>query len=125
MRRLSYLEADRATRAQLAMLPPMVKASRYHVVRALFLGVLLAVVALAGLFVYREVDQQQRATHAAGLVRGLLDAQTTEVPALVAEVEGYRRWTDPLLRQEVESNAGVGERLAEEHRPFCRVGTSE
>ena len=28
MRRLSYLEADRATRAQLAMLPPMVKASR-------------------------------------------------------------------------------------------------
>ena len=44
--------------------------------------------------------EQSNANHAAGLVRALLKADTPQVPGIVAEMEGYRPWTDPLLRAE-------------------------
>ena len=44
--------------------------------------------------------EQQKATHAAGLVHSLLNADTAQVPAIIAEMCRYRQWTDPLLREE-------------------------
>jgi formylglycine-generating enzyme required for sulfatase activity len=83
----------------------MGKADRYHAVRGLTFALFLAVFTLAGLFISHEVDQQKRATHAAGLVHGLLNADTAGVQSIVEELPDYRRWADPLLRQELEQAA--------------------
>jgi formylglycine-generating enzyme required for sulfatase activity len=69
-------------------------------VRGLAIALLLAVVVAGGLFLRAEIDQQKRATHATGLVQRVLDAETAQVPDIVNAMEDYRRWTDPLLRQE-------------------------
>ena len=37
---------------------------------------------------------------AAALVERLVAADIAEVPGIVQELDGYRRWADPLLRQE-------------------------
>jgi serine/threonine protein kinase/formylglycine-generating enzyme required for sulfatase activity len=74
----------------------MRQADRYQAVWTLVVLVLLGVAAAAGLVAV----EQNRATHVAGLVRRLLDADTAQVPAIVAELGPYRRWADPLLRGE-------------------------
>ena len=61
-------------------------------------GLLLAVATFTGLAIREQVDEQQKATHAAGLVQRLLDAETAQVPGIVGEMAEYRKWTDPLLR---------------------------
>ncbi|HQR08437.1 MAG TPA: bifunctional serine/threonine-protein kinase/formylglycine-generating enzyme family protein [Gemmatales bacterium] len=40
------------------------------------------------------------ATQATGLVHRVLDADTAQVPAIVGDMAGYRKWVDPLLRDE-------------------------
>jgi formylglycine-generating enzyme required for sulfatase activity len=63
-------------------------------------GIALLVLAIAGglrLFAWR----QSRAAYAAGLVQQLLRADTAKVPAILDEIEGYRDWADPLLREEL------------------------
>ena len=39
------------------------------------------------------------------LVQRLLDAETQQVPGIVAEMEGYRPWAAPLLTQELSKRA--------------------
>ncbi|HEV3262231.1 MAG TPA: SUMF1/EgtB/PvdO family nonheme iron enzyme [Gemmataceae bacterium] len=80
----------------------MRKAARYHAVRGTALAVLLAVLTLTGLAVSSRVIAENKATHAAGLVQRLLDAQTVQVPGIVAEIANYRRWADELLRREYD-----------------------
>jgi formylglycine-generating enzyme required for sulfatase activity len=54
----------------------------------------------------------QNVTHARGLIERLLMADTTQVPAIVAELAGYRRWTDSALATIVaESAPGTKRRL--------------
>src|SRR5262249_2862019 len=83
----------------------MRKAGRYHAWRGVALGLALLVVTLLGLGVRAQVDEQKKATHAAGLVQRLLNAETAQVPGIVAEMDGYRAWADPRLRQESEKAA--------------------
>jgi serine/threonine protein kinase/formylglycine-generating enzyme required for sulfatase activity len=83
----------------------MRQAGRYHAVRGVALGLALLVVTLLGLGVRAQVDEQNKATHAAGLVQRLVDAETALVPGIVAEMDGYRAWADPRLRQEFEKAA--------------------
>ncbi|HLN26421.1 MAG TPA: SUMF1/EgtB/PvdO family nonheme iron enzyme [Gemmataceae bacterium] len=78
----------------------MRKASRYYAVRGLVVAVLIAVVTLTGLTIREQVVEQHKATEAAGLVQRLLDADTAQVPAIIGEMSEYRRWVDPLLREE-------------------------
>jgi formylglycine-generating enzyme required for sulfatase activity len=55
---------------------------------------------------------QQRATHAAGLVDALLNADTARVPEIAAEIAEYRSWAEPLLHEEYAAAAdGSIERL--------------
>jgi serine/threonine protein kinase/formylglycine-generating enzyme required for sulfatase activity len=77
----------------------MRKAGRFHALRGVVLAAVLAALTLTGLAV------QSNARHAAGLVRGLRDADTAQVPGLVAELEGYRAWADPLLKEEYQQAA--------------------
>jgi serine/threonine protein kinase/formylglycine-generating enzyme required for sulfatase activity len=83
----------------------MWKAARFHAVRGVVLMAVLAALTLTGLAVRSQVIEQGNARHAAGLVRALLDADTAQVPGIVAEMEGYRAWADPLLREEYQQAA--------------------
>ncbi len=90
----------------------MRKAGRFHALRGLGLAVMLAALTLGGLVVSERVADQRNATHSAGLVRGLLDADTAQVPGIIAEIDRYRRWSDPLLRQaNKEAAAGSRQKL--------------
>ena len=83
----------------------MRRAGRYHAVRGAALAVMLMLLSAAGLVVRGRVVEQNRATHAAGLVQRLLDADPAQVAAIVAELDDYRTWADPLLRLENEQAA--------------------
>jgi serine/threonine protein kinase/formylglycine-generating enzyme required for sulfatase activity len=78
----------------------MRRATRLHAVRGIALGLLLTVAAVMGLAIRGQVVEQRKATHAAGLVMRVLDAETAQVSGVVVEMAEYRKWTDPTLRQE-------------------------
>jgi hypothetical protein len=58
------------------------------------------VTTFTGLTIRDRVEEQRKGTYAAGLVQSLLNADTAQVPAIIAEMSDYRHWTDPLLREE-------------------------
>jgi eukaryotic-like serine/threonine-protein kinase len=68
----------------------MRKASRYHAVRGFVLALLLS---LIGWGAY----EGHGTLRAHALLERLLDANTNEVPTIVEDIAGYRRWLDPLL----------------------------
>ena len=72
-------------------------------------GIVLAVAALgvAALFVRGKIDEDRHRAQAHGLVRRLLDADTVQVPSVVAELASYRRWADPELRRAVADPVDV------------------
>lgn len=78
----------------------MAKAGRVHTARiATFIG-LLAIVAVAA-FAFREhMVEQRQATRGAGVVQAILKADTAQVPLILDEIAGERRWVDPELRAE-------------------------
>ncbi len=78
----------------------MAKGRRFHGGRAGIAAAFLIVLACGGFAIFRQVEEQRRADHAAELVKQLLVADTTAVPAIVQELDGYRRWADPSLREE-------------------------
>ncbi len=71
----------------------MVKAGRVHGLRS---GIAVAAM-IAILFGAREISGRFQA---ASLVKRLIAADIAEVPSIVQELGAYRRWADPLLRQE-------------------------
>jgi serine/threonine protein kinase/formylglycine-generating enzyme required for sulfatase activity len=80
----------------------MRKAGRYYAMRAGAAAVLLTVAAFAGRTIRGQVEEQRKATFAAGLVQSLLNADTAQVPGIVAEMAGYRKWVDSLLKKQHE-----------------------
>ena len=76
----------------------MSRAGRVHGVRGFLVLLLLAAATFAGLAVRNRVHEDRQATRAAGLVQGLLNADTAQVPEFIAEHADYRRWVDRRLR---------------------------
>ena len=68
-------------------------------------------VVFAGSILRGRVIEHQRATHADGLVRRLLDAETPQVLTIVKEMAEYRRWVDPLLRDELSKASDPRQKL--------------
>jgi hypothetical protein len=86
----------------------MQKATRYHGLRGLFLALVLAALTVAGLEFksWRDAEhaalaEQRDRDQAAALVQQILKVDTAEVPKLLPELEGYRRWADDRLRTEL------------------------
>jgi formylglycine-generating enzyme required for sulfatase activity len=77
----------------------MRKASRYHAVRGLIVAVLLLAGSLIGFGVRSHVIEQENASHAAGLVKTLLNAKIGKVQEIIKEIDEYRTWADPLLKE--------------------------
>ncbi len=78
----------------------MAKAGKYHAVRGLAVSLVIIVAAVTGWAIWGSFGEQRQATHAAGLVQRVLDAETAQVPSIVGDMAGYRRFVDPLLREE-------------------------
>jgi serine/threonine protein kinase/formylglycine-generating enzyme required for sulfatase activity len=76
---------------------------RNRVVAGLAAALVVVVLAgsLAGLWIRSAILEQSQAeqdeAQAAGLVQRLLDAETARVPDVIAALDGYRAWADPLL----------------------------
>jgi tetratricopeptide (TPR) repeat protein len=69
---------------------------------ALLVVALISIGVLGGIAVRRQVVENQRASHAASLVERVLDAESAQVPDIVAEMRDYRRWDDSALFFELE-----------------------
>jgi formylglycine-generating enzyme required for sulfatase activity len=105
---LQWLQIRRLT-AKKSWTPPqrkmMGKAARYHALRGLLIAMLLAVTTGIGLILIVHVDERLKLERAAYLVNGIFNADTSQVPALVAQLGAYRKWTDPSLREEFDKAA--------------------
>jgi len=84
----------------------MARAKRYHATRGAVFAAVFVGVASAGLVVAEKVSLQRNASRAAGLVSGLTNADTAHVPAIIQEMNGYRQWTDPILKGILTSTSG-------------------
>jgi serine/threonine protein kinase/formylglycine-generating enzyme required for sulfatase activity len=83
----------------------MRKARRHHLLRAALVTVALILAGVAGFNGYVRLKAQD-------LVDRLLAANIAEVPNIVTAIEGYRKWTNPLLREAYEtSREGSDKRL--------------
>jgi len=90
----------------------MSKAGKYHAVRGMVVGVLLAVATFTGLTIRDQVEEKQKATHAAGLVDSLLKADIAQVPTILSDLNANQAWGDPLLRTKfAEATAGSTAKL--------------
>ncbi len=76
----------------------MARAGRYLILRGALLGLILITVAITGVSIRDRVNDRVGARYAEALVESLLNAEITQVPAVVSNLTDYRRWTDPLLR---------------------------
>ena len=83
----------------------MRKATRYHVVRAAVVGIVLALATITGLTIFERVEEKQKVTYAPGMVRVLLKGDTSLVPTLMGPMTEYRKWVDPLLYDEFDKAA--------------------
>jgi eukaryotic-like serine/threonine-protein kinase len=83
----------------------MGKAGRYHTARGMILALVVAVAAITGLTIRDQVVDQEKRTHASGLVQRLLDAEAAQVPGVIAEMADYRQWVDPLLWHENQNES--------------------
>lgn len=101
----------------------MARANRYHTVRGIIASALLIGLIFGGNHVRNELLEQQRqtqaklrdmenVTRAEELVDSLLKADTSQVPAIVAELSPYRERVDPLLNAKLQAaDNGSAEKL--------------
>ena len=78
----------------------MVKGGRCHGVRVGVAVTMLIAMGFSGLMIFRQIEKKGQADYAVALVKRLVVADTAEVPAIVMEIDAYRPWADPLLREE-------------------------
>jgi formylglycine-generating enzyme required for sulfatase activity len=83
----------------------MSMAGKYHALRGTAVALLLLVATVTGLTLRAQALENQKATHAAGLVRTVLTADIGEVQANVDKMAEYRKWTDEPLRQALDNAA--------------------
>ena len=75
-------------------------AGRFHRIRGFLVLLLCTGATVAGLAIRRGVVESKRAAIATALVPRLFDAETAQVPEIVAAMRDSRRWVDDALRLE-------------------------
>ena len=90
----------------------MRRARRFHGIRSGVAAGAMAALTLSGLVISRRIEERRQADYAVALVKRLIAADIAEVPGIVQEIDGYRRWADPSLReQDAESEKGSNKKL--------------
>jgi eukaryotic-like serine/threonine-protein kinase len=85
----------------------MRRAGRVHAMRSTVAAGLMLAAVMTVLSIRSAVIQKQNATRAEGLVSALANADIAQVPALVTQLEEYREWADPLLRNRFEEHVPI------------------
>jgi formylglycine-generating enzyme required for sulfatase activity len=67
--------------------------------------VLLALAIGVAVVIREQGIEKQNATHAAGLVQSVCNADIARVPDIIESMAAYRKWTDPLLQDEYVQSA--------------------
>ncbi len=67
--------------------------------RSLAVAAVIVVVALIGRELRNAISAAQERTHAEGLINSLANADTNQVPQIIAELQPYREYIDDLLAQ--------------------------
>ena len=75
----------------------MAKATRFHVLRGTTITLILVLGFAAALVVRADIVEHRNKDRGAALVEKLLAADTARVADIIADMNGYRAWTDPLL----------------------------
>ena len=83
----------------------MKRAGRAHGARGALTFALLCAGVLAGIAVYLQVMEHQKATQAVALVQLVLDVDTPRVPDIVIAMRDCRHWVDAALRNELEKRS--------------------
>jgi serine/threonine protein kinase/formylglycine-generating enzyme required for sulfatase activity len=83
----------------------MRKAGRHHGLRGLAFAMFLAAATVMGWAIWEQVDEQSNAIQAAGMVREVLNADIEKTKAIIDSMADYRKWADPLLREEYDNAA--------------------
>jgi serine/threonine protein kinase/formylglycine-generating enzyme required for sulfatase activity len=78
----------------------MIKSGRFQAGFVAIAATSLVALAGSGLVIFRQIEEKRQADQAAALVKLLMVADPAAVPATLKELDGYRRWADPLLREE-------------------------
>jgi serine/threonine protein kinase/formylglycine-generating enzyme required for sulfatase activity len=99
----------------------MTRANRHHALRGLTSMLLVAVLAVAGIEIRNIIRDSNHANHAAALVQRLLDADITQVPGIVREIDRYRTWADPQLREHSSRAEREGDRRRRLHASLALV----
>ncbi len=82
----------------------MIKAAnRYFAVRGTILTLLLAGLTIFGWSSWRSIQKEKNQREAKSLLARLVDAEPSQVPVIVKEIDKYREWTDPALLNMVNS----------------------
>lgn len=76
----------------------MKAANRFHAFRWTLASVLMLAAVLIGLQIRHTVNVNSNKRDAEALVARLIDAEPSQVPVIVKDLEGYRAWADPRLR---------------------------
>jgi hypothetical protein len=84
-------------------------AGRVHGLRTALVAITLAATSFAGIKVRNAVLEQRaetkNETRSEVLVDSLLNAEITQVPAVISEMTNVRSWTDPLLKTKIAEAA--------------------
>jgi eukaryotic-like serine/threonine-protein kinase len=89
----------------------MVKGGRLHAGRVGIAATILIALTFSGLVISRQIEEKRQADKAAALVQQLTVADPVEVPRIVRELDEYRRWADPLLREEDKAGLGLKKKI--------------
>ncbi|MSR58478.1 MAG: serine/threonine protein kinase, partial [Planctomycetaceae bacterium] len=80
----------------------MRKAGRVHITHSSLAALSLAIVAAVGMSIGGRIEEQREKDSASSLVQQLVSADIGLVPGIAKQIEGHRRWADPLLTQAFE-----------------------
>ena len=64
-------------------------------------AVILLLLVVVGFTISARISEQRDADYAESLVNSLLNADIAQVPAIVKQIDNYREWADPLLREKL------------------------
>jgi len=78
----------------------MRKATRHHALHGVILLAGLLLASALGIGILEQINERQQAATAAGLVKRLLDANISQVPGIIVEMENQRPRIDALLKEE-------------------------
>ncbi|MEW6302884.1 MAG: protein kinase [Verrucomicrobiota bacterium] len=87
----------------------MRQAGRRHGWHAAIGAALLLVVSLIGVRLADYLVEERNATYTQGLIEALLNAETAQVPSVLADLQPYQKWAEPLLKERYEMAADTSD----------------